>query len=212
MASTVITAPELHERDDDYIRRKLLEYVPMFRQNMDRGAGSLIGDLESIIEHHLWERIGFNSMEEYAVKHLDHSEKWCHEVIDIYRREWSYEERMKRTVGDLDAAAKARAQADPESPKYVDPRGGRPRKGETRDNVPSSGGNRKDKALRRLARERPDLLERFEQGELSANAAALEAGFRRPSVQITDADPSVAAQRIRKKLGKEFADRLRACL
>ena len=34
--------------------------------------------------------------------------------------------------------------------------------------------------LRRLARERPDLLERFERGELTANAAAIEAGFRKP--------------------------------
>jgi hypothetical protein len=33
--------------------------------------------------------------------------------------------------------------------------------------------------LRRLHRERPDLLDRVTKGELSANAAAIEAGFRR---------------------------------
>ena len=113
MASTVITCPELHERDDEYIRSQLLEYVPMFRQNMDRGAGDLIGDLERIIKHRLWERIGFSSMEEYAVKHLQHSEQWCHEVIHIYRREWSPEERRKRTVGDLiERNAQIRADAE----------------------------------------------------------------------------------------------------
>ena len=63
--------------------------------------------------------------------------------------------------------------------------------------------------LRRCARQRPDLLERFEAGELSANAAALEAGFRRPSVQITDrTDPAAAAARIREKLGEEFLQAL----
>ena len=37
--------------------------------------------------------------------------------------------------------------------------------------------------LRRLKRDRPDLLKRVVSGELSANAAAVEAGFRkRPSV------------------------------
>lgn len=40
--------------------------------------------------------------------------------------------------------------------------------------------NTKAQILRRLARERPDLLERYERGEISANAAAIEAGFRKP--------------------------------
>lgn len=34
-------------------------------------------------------------------------------------------------------------------------------------------------AVRRLSRERPDLLERVKKGELSANAAMIEAGFRK---------------------------------
>ena len=37
--------------------------------------------------------------------------------------------------------------------------------------------------LRRLKRDRPDLLKRFVSGEMSANAAAVAAGFRkRPSL------------------------------
>ena len=35
-------------------------------------------------------------------------------------------------------------------------------------------------ALRRPARDRPDLLDAVERGEMSANAAAIEAGWRRP--------------------------------
>ena len=104
MAATLITAPELHEETDQVIRSKLLEYVPRFRQHMDRGAGDLIGDLESIIEHRLWERVGYDSMEAYANEHLQHSEEWCHEVIRIYRHDWSPEQRKKRTVSDLVAS------------------------------------------------------------------------------------------------------------
>lgn len=104
MAATLITAPELHEETDQVIRSKLLEYVPMFRQHMDRGAGDLIGDLESIIEHRLWARVGYDSMEAYANEHLQHSEEWCHEVIRIYRHDWSPEQRRKRTVSDLCAS------------------------------------------------------------------------------------------------------------
>ena len=106
----------------------------------------------------------------------------------------------------------ARRQADPESPEYVKP--GRPGKGEMvgNANLLDETKNSKPGILRRLARERPDLLERFERGELSAHAAALKAGFRRPSVQITDADPAAAAARIREKLGDDFADQLRLAL
>ena len=99
MAATLITAPELHEETEEVIRSKLLEYVPRFRQHMDRGAGDLIGDLESIIEHRLWARVGYDSMEAYANEHLQHSEEWCHEVIRIYRHDWSLEQRRKRTHG-----------------------------------------------------------------------------------------------------------------
>ena len=38
-------------------------------------------------------------------------------------------------------------------------------------------------ALRRLKRDRPDLAERVMSGELSANAAAIEAGFRKKPVR-----------------------------
>jgi hypothetical protein len=73
-------------------------------------------------------------------------------------------------------------------------------------------GTSKDATLRRLRKDRPDLHQQVIAGELSANAAALEAGFRRPSVQITDADPATAAVRIREKLGEEFAVALKALL
>ena len=91
-------------------------------------------------------------------------------------------------------------------------------KREPKDNKPVDNinkrpdGTSKDATLRRLRKDYPELHKRVLAGELSANAAALEAGFRRPSVQITDADPAAAAERIRKKLGDDFADQLKLAL
>ena len=47
------------------------------------------------------------------------------------------------------------------------------------DNVKLVGGNNPTYALKRLKRDRPDLAAKVIAGELSANAAAIEAGFRK---------------------------------
>lgn len=44
-------------------------------------------------------------------------------------------------------------------------------------------GTKRDYTLARLHRDRPDLAQRVEAGELSANAAAIEAGFRKKPVR-----------------------------
>jgi len=103
MASTVIGPKKLHEESDDVLIRRL-QYVPMFAQNMERGAGDLVGDLEQIIKHELWRKVGCNSMDEYAFKHLNgHTTIWCHEVIKVFREEW----KRKRELSVKDAFARA---------------------------------------------------------------------------------------------------------
>ncbi len=53
------------------------------------------------------------------------------------------------------------------------------------DNVtPAQKGNSKSYTLSRLERDRPDLFERVCGGELSANAAAIEAGFRKVKTRV----------------------------
>ena len=75
--------------------------------------------------------------------------------------------------------------------------GGEQGEGEQVDNINSDQGGNIDKTytLRRLARDRPDLLARVESGELTANAAAIEAGFRRRMrpVPVDSADNAVRA-------------------
>jgi hypothetical protein len=88
----------------------------------------------------------------------------------------------------------ARKQIDPESDEFVTQ--GKRTDLEHRVNTAKSRNderNTKPGILRRLARERPDLLDRVEVGELTANAAAVEAGFRRPmrSIPVDSAESAV---------------------
>lgn len=209
MASTVIGPKPLHEESREFIQSKLIEHVPRFAQGTDQQAGNLVGALEAIIEHQLWRYAGCDSLADYANKYLGHSDTWCREVVRIFMEDWSTEKREVGTIGELNTAAeqaaKARAQADPESGEYVDPKGGAPKGNrnaakEKEETTPSNtrgcsakkmnGCVDKPGILRRLARERPDLLERFERGELTANAAAIEAGFRKVKSPL---DQAIAA-------------------
>jgi hypothetical protein len=55
------------------------------------------------------------------------------------------------------------------------------------------GGSDTSYTLARLKRDRPDLLDRVKSGELSANAAAIEAGFRVKSISVPlDVDRAAA--------------------
>jgi hypothetical protein len=57
--------------------------------------------------------------------------------------------------------------------------GGRGKKAIDNVNSFSGAGNLRSYTVARLKRDRPDLAERVIAGELSANAAAVEAGFRK---------------------------------
>jgi len=52
-------------------------------------------------------------------------------------------------------------------------------RGHSSDNVTPNRGNNPTYALKRLKRDRPDLAAKVIAGELSANAAAIQAGFRK---------------------------------
>jgi hypothetical protein len=70
-------------------------------------------------------------------------------------------------------------------------------------------GTARTTALRRLRKDRPDLHARVLAGELSANAAAVEAGFRRPTatVPVDSVEHAVGA------LARRFTrDELRAAI
>jgi len=65
--------------------------------------------------------------------------------------------------------------------------------------------------VRRLLRDDPALADRVKSGELSPHAAAVQAGFRKPTISITN-DPASAARSIVKKFGLDFARQLKDAL
>ncbi len=67
---------------------------------------------------------------------------------------------------------------------------------------PPPCGNSVSYTVRRLKRERPDLFERVKAKEMTANAAALEAGFREKQITIP-ADPRKAARRLVRHFSRE---------
>jgi len=74
-----------------------------------------------------------------------------------------------------------------------------------------SAGTSKDYTLDRLSRERPDLYEAVVEGEMSANAAAIKAGFRTKTISVPvmkGGEPQI--QRAADSLEKHFGDDFRA--
>jgi hypothetical protein len=141
-------------------------------------------------------------IEQYRMWELDYGDpRRLLEVIGVYKLADTLDgvpqllnEYVSRLVegkpaGDVSARVQAQCQAAREKPvgKRGNPSGNNQytpdeEKGKG-DNVTfpqQERGNGKTYTLRRLARDRPDLLDRIESGELSANAAAIEAGFRKP--------------------------------
>jgi hypothetical protein len=80
--------------------------------------------------------------------------------------------------------------------------GGRPLK--TVDNVHSSrpAGNTEAAALRRLRKDRPDLLKRVIGGEMSAYRAMIEAGFRKPTASIPIGTPEAAMRALLRRFSE----------
>jgi hypothetical protein len=72
-------------------------------------------------------------------------------------------------------------------------------------------GTSRQAALRRLRKDRPDLLERVTGGELSPHAAMLEAGFRRKTISVP-LDPELAAHALARHFTDDQIDALIAAL
>jgi len=83
---------------------------------------------------------------------------------------------------------------------------GRKKKGQSVDNVnalETPKGNSKSYTLSRLERESPDLFDSVCSGELSANAAAIKAGFRQKTVTVCATDVARAVITLLKHYSRE---------
>lgn len=75
-------------------------------------------------------------------------------------------------------------------------------------NTTSLGERGESYQYRRLCRDRPDLAQRVDRGELTTHAAALEAGFRYPMISVRTDSPESAARTLRKVYSPEDRERL----
>lgn len=66
-------------------------------------------------------------------------------------------------------------------------------------------GNNVENIMRKLARDRPDLLKEVTSGRMKAYTAAVEAGWRKPQTTIPLTDPETIARKLLDKLGTEQA-------
>jgi len=114
-------------------------------------------------DHNAWRPLGYISLDAFLIAEANFTQT----IIDAVRN-------AKKGVktGDVIAqVAEARDTKDKQQGKRNDL---------LPDNVrKSSGGNDTTYALRRLARDKPELLDKIEAGELSVNAAAIQAGIRK---------------------------------
>lgn len=133
---------------------------------------------------------------EYRTLH-DYLAKWSRWTFDDLRKLFSDDAAM---LSKLDAAV--------QNPVGV-------HTGDDIDNINVTkvpDGTSKQAALRRLRKDRPDLHQKVLDGDLSAHAAMLDAGFRRKSITVTDSNPITAASAIRSTFGPAFAAALAAAL
>lgn len=139
-----------------------------------------------------------------------------------YKLWWGLETRYDRLIEFCKDDAECRQMLLEQMPVAGPEEGGAPQGNQNaakdknnRDNikVESHRGTSAPHTLKRLKRDNPELAERVVNGELSANAAAIEAGFRRPTLSIPN-DPNRAAESIlnHKHFGPEFAKALKAAL
>jgi hypothetical protein len=124
---------------------------------------------------------------------------YCPDAIDRIIRERREKEAAAR-------AAEAKPLADPGRPKKEE------REGNKGSDTTISSGRGSDYLTARIARDRPDILERMKAGEFkSVRAAALEAGIVKRSFQCP-VDPEGAARLLRKHLPSAEIKKLRDLL
>lgn len=139
--------------------------------------------LKALRETEAWKTVGFLSWGAMLKKMLNISEQQADIFIRAKRGQWTVEQ-----AKDLGPVAK---------------HGGDRKTKEQGDNITlTERGTDQTYTLRRLLRDAPELFAKVESGELSANAAAIKAGFRSKTVTVP-VDPERAARTILKHFTNE---------
>jgi hypothetical protein len=174
---------------------ELLQHVMI--EGGERAFGTVPLMLARVIQERLWadrrDQHGepFRSFEAFVTALLPEGlESSIDDLIAFCRK---HEDVQRLIKGEVDPSA---------TPSEAGAKGGRGRKADS--NATGFVGRGSTYALKRLKRDRPDLFQRVVAGELSAHAAAIEAGFRRRTFSVPD-DVPAAAHAIRRHFGETDA-------
>jgi hypothetical protein len=159
--------------------------------------------IQIAVENGVWSILGYVSLDAFLVKEAGITQ----DFIDAIRNA-----KKGTRVGDVQAKVQeARDKPLPSSNQAEAPRNPAGRKGKESDRDSTRLVDRSsDYLLRRLARDCPELLDRIESGELSVNAAAIQAGIRK---KLSHAEQCVRAfdkAPDRVELAKSILERLEA--
>ncbi len=200
MATEVIEMPwqkDLHELDGETLRKEARRRLRARATGAERECSDLADAVAMVRDGDFWNRLS-GTWPEFCAEYFEQPAEFVDSVTAGVRllREAGHQGPISADQARQAEVAHARRQTDPESGDFVDPKGGRPAKETVTNNdgysSPESARKNKPGTLRRLARSRPDLLNRIEAGELTVNAAAIEAGIRRPMRSVPVDTPEAA--------------------
>jgi hypothetical protein len=154
-----------------------------------------------------WQTVSY--LKDY-MRHVDEEWRQAGQVLDelLRARAWRVIPPGK-PYGSMDAMLKAevglgeKAIKDAIRKATLVAHGGDRRSAEFQGNnitLKLSRGTSETYIVRRLRRDRPDLAERVERGEMSANKAAVEAGFRDKHLSVPIGQPQRLAETLRKHM------------
>ena len=175
---------------DSYYSRPQSEWMELFilksacmRNRIDVSAKTVLRAVEEAGD--VYDALGFESAEQMItegydldLREIEHARKWL-EISGV--RDVRYTDAVANAE-ELGAAAKQ----------------GRPPKDVEKGSNTTFSDRGATYTCRRLLRDRPDLFERVKAGELSPNAAAIEAGFRKKQISVPVGDAEACVRRLKK--------------
>lgn len=191
MAEVVGGYKPLHEEKESCIVRRLQTFIPRAWKNGSDFLINWVPDLREVRDFGLYKKLKCKTFEQYVDEFLGctfdmvetalvASDAFLKKTTNDEYKAWTY----KKVATEIETPAK-RGEV------------GRGRTADRFNNVKSNATPDLAYTLRRLKRDSPKLFEKVVSGELSANAAAIKAGFRVKTITVP-LDAERAAKTIRK--------------
>ncbi len=195
-----ISPPKITIEED--LRQQL--YV-LLERSTGGDPSQLLTLLEQIVENRSWERLGQTFIAFLTTPYEHGGVGWS---LENLKAVLSMHHRFEHLDPDIAARMATLRRTISELMTLPAQSHGGKRSRDLKDRQPDNVrlqnyGNSRDSTVARLKRDRPDLAQRVLDGEMSANQAAIEAGFRRYRLSIDPNDVEKTAETLRRYLSAE---------